>query len=130
MGYRRAMSLAERMERTQWAPLHLSSDTRRIERPELLVLGCDRPLSHLNVTLRLRAPAARVPTLVGEALALMEPTSARFFVPDTFERAPLAAALEDAGFEIPHVAPHARRRRADDPGALISNTGSRRSVGS
>ena len=86
------------LERSMWDLFWLPPDVSFIDRPDLLVLHCPRPVSHLNAVLRTRAPAERLPELVREADALHSHCVSRWLVMDTIEREPLHAALDSAGY--------------------------------
>lgn len=107
-----ALGPADRLERCGWDTFWVPPRARVLDRPELLVLGADRPEPHVNVCQRLRAPDARVPALVDEALAHMHAGCRRFFVPDTFDAAPLERALGARGL-APGVECDARVARPD-----------------
>jgi GNAT superfamily N-acetyltransferase len=90
------MTPAERLERTQWDLFWLPPDTTVVDRPELLLVTCPRPVRYLNTVLRTRASPERLPALVAQAKATGRPI--RWQVPDTIARAPLEAALSAAGW--------------------------------
>jgi len=106
------MTPAERLEKTQFDVFWIPEDTRVFDREGVLALCCERPLPHLNQGLRAAATAKRLPSLVHEVCASFAPRCGRWLVPDTAERGPLLAALEDERFEPGH-AYEARVTRTD-----------------
>ena len=91
------MTPAERLERTQWDLFWLPPDAApAVDRPDLLLVTCRRPVPFLNVVLRARCAPADAPALVDEASS--HPSLARWMVTDTFDRAPLASALGERGW--------------------------------
>ncbi len=91
------MNLAERLERTQWDLFWLPPDASvAVDRPDLLLLTCRRPVPFLNVVLRARCAPSDALALVDEAAS--HPSLTRWVVTDTFDRAPLGSALSLRGW--------------------------------
>lgn len=99
--YAQGMDLAERMERTQWDTFWVPKGCRVTDREEFLALSCGWAAPHLNVVLRTRAPASRLPALIKEARAL-HPKLSRWFLPTTFDARPVETALQTAGYSRGH----------------------------
>lgn len=85
------------LERALWDPFWLPPDVTVVDRPEVMILHCPRPVPYLNAVLRTRAAPDRIPELIAEVRTL-HPTCSRWLVTDTFDNAPLAAALDRAGY--------------------------------
>lgn len=88
------MTPADLLERSQWDLFWVPPDAAVVDRPDLLLVSCPRPVAYLNAVLRTRTddPAA----LAAEVEA--RNPGARWMVPDTFDRRPLEAALGARGW--------------------------------
>ncbi len=92
------MTPAETLERTQWDTFWVPPDTEIVDRPDLLLLGCPRPVGYLNVVLRTRAAPAALPALVTEVEHRQGTRHTRWMVTDTTPESPLESALGAAGW--------------------------------
>lgn len=88
------MTPADQLERSQWDLFWLPPDATTVDRPDLLLVSCPRPVAYLNGVLRTRTSDA--PALVAEVSA--RNPRARWMVTDTHDRRPLEAALGAAGW--------------------------------
>ena len=85
-----------------WDLFWLPDDVTVFDRPDLLVLRCDRPIQMLNTVLRAVASLERADDLVQEVRALHATTPSRWCVPDTRPSAHLEAALARGGYAAGH----------------------------
>lgn len=92
------MTPAGMLERSQWDPFWVPSDTVVVDRPELMLYSCPRPTPYLNVVVRTRADAGELPGLIAEAEGHFRGRRGRWLVADTVPTGPLVAALERAGW--------------------------------
>lgn len=92
------MTPADLLERSQWDLFWLPPDTTVIDRPDLLLVTSPRPVAYLNTVLRARAATPDLPALIDEVEAWSMGTTPRWMVTDTFDRAPLEAALASQGY--------------------------------
>jgi GNAT superfamily N-acetyltransferase len=119
------MTPNERLERATWDLAWVPPDTRVVSRPELLALAYDRDVAYLNIVLRTRAPAERLPALLAEVGALHGRQTSRWSVVDTVPTGALCAALEQAGYAATQ-AHDARLVHVDRFVARASSVGVRR----
>jgi hypothetical protein len=97
------MTPHERLEQATWDLAWIPPNTRVIDRPELLALGCDRDIAYLNVVLRTRARSEQLPRLIDEVAALHVGHPSRWSVADTVPTDALERALTRAGYMPSHV---------------------------
>ncbi|MGE0791416.1 MAG: hypothetical protein AB7S26_37425 [Sandaracinaceae bacterium] len=88
----------DRLERSQWDFFWIPDDAEVLDTPELGAVRCPRPIPHLNMVTRTRVKDADVTSAVERAGGWLGATNARWFVPDTFDRAALMDALDHAGW--------------------------------
>ncbi len=103
----------ERLERSQWDFFWIPEDAEVIDRPDVAAVRSDQPVPHLNMVTRTRVAPARLGAVVDEMSAWLGHATARWLVPDTFDRAPLERALESGGWR-PEGRYEARAIRPDD----------------
>ncbi len=89
------MTPAHLLEASQWDTFWVPRDVTVTARPELLLLGCDRPMAYLNVVLRARGPVA---ARLAEVLELQGWRHTRWMVTDTSDPAPVERGLAKAGW--------------------------------
>lgn len=97
------MTPHERLERATWDLAWVPPNTRVVDRPELLALGCDRDVPYLNVVLRTRARPNELPRLIDEVAELHTGRPSRWTVADTVPTDDLERALIGAGYAVGHV---------------------------
>ena len=85
------------LEHALWDSFWVPPDVTVVDRPEVLILHCPRPIPYLNTVLRTRAPAERIAALIAEARGLHGRCS-RWIVTDTFDSRPLAEELDRADY--------------------------------
>jgi hypothetical protein len=90
------------LERATWDLFWLPADAEIIDRPELLLIRCRRPVQLLNTVLRSAATAERIDGVVAEARAAHAHTVSRWCVADTRLRAHVEAALARGGYAPGH----------------------------
>lgn len=110
----------ERLEQSQWDFFWVPADAEVLERAGVVAVRHPRPIPHLNAVTKTRADAGRLPALVRELEIWLRHPTARWIVPDTFDRGPLEASLAQAGwqpearFEARAIRPADYARRAGD----------------
>ncbi len=86
---------ATMLEQSQWDSFWVPPDVQVTDREDLLLLGCDRPVSYLNTVLRARG---ELPERLAEVLRLQGARHTRWMVTDTRDPAPVEALLDRAGW--------------------------------
>ncbi|MCK6502681.1 hypothetical protein L6R53_04675 [Myxococcota bacterium] len=97
------MSADEVLARTQWDLFWLPPDVDVVDRPDLLLLRCEREVPALNVVLRARGAPADLPALVAEVQGRLAGRPARWTVGPLEPGAALEAALHAAGWSPGHL---------------------------
>jgi hypothetical protein len=88
----------ELLERAMWDLFWIPDDVTVIDRADLLLLRCERPVQLLNTVLRGIATPDRIDALVDETRDLHAHTSSRWWIPDIRPSIHVEAALSRAGY--------------------------------
>ncbi len=96
------MDLDDVLEQTQWDTFWLPDDAAVVEREEVLYLTSPRDEGYLNVVLRVRADAPRVPALVSEVDHAHRAVSSRWMLAGRSRHPALPEALTAAGYAVEH----------------------------
>jgi hypothetical protein len=92
----------ERLERAMWDLFWIPDDVTVVDRADLLLLRCDRPVRLLNTVLRAVATPDRIDTLVDECRGLHAHNASRWWISDTRPSAHIEAALIRGGYSAGH----------------------------
>lgn len=92
------MGPADRLERSQWDFFWVPDEVEILDRPDVAALRSHREIPHHNMVTRTRPEPGEVSGLVEEMSGWFGHAKARWLVPDTFDRAPLEAALDAHGW--------------------------------
>jgi GNAT superfamily N-acetyltransferase len=92
----------ERLEQAMCDLFWIPGDVTVVDRPDLLLLRCERPIQMLNTVLRAVVSPDRADALVQEVRTLHANTASRWSVPDTRPSAHLEAALARGGYVAGH----------------------------
>lgn len=99
-----------------WDLFWIPDDVSIVDRADVLLLRCERPVQMLNSVLRSEASEDRIDALVDECRALHAHTTSRWWVSDTRPRAHLEAALRRGGY----ASGHHHEARGIAVGALVA----------